>query len=132
MKLLIDGAEVPIGVSRRSPTRTEYWDRRVPGWRRPDGPAPARFEARTRNAETGRWSPRNDLRFILATKDDPALGEQAGAFATVDADTDIAFDYNGREVPPGDYTFRYRATGDQGTRTPWAYDRSVTVEPLLA
>ena len=27
---------------------------------------------------------------------------------------------------------RYRATGDRGTTTPWAYDRSVKVEPALA
>ena len=132
MRLLVEGEEVPIGVSRRNPSRIEYWDRRVPGWRRPDGPAPARLEVRTRGAGTRRWSPRNDLRFILATRTDPALDEQAGAFATVDRDTDIAFDYNGPEVPPGDYTFRYRAYGDQGTTTPWAYDRSVSVEPLLA
>lgn len=132
MRLLIDGEEVPVGVSRRDPSRTVVWDRRVPGWLRPNGPAPARVEVRTRDATDGGWSPRNDLRFILATKDDPALGEQAGAFATVDMDTDIAFDYNGPEVAPGDYTFRYRARGDQGTTTPWSYDRSVSVEPLLA
>ena len=132
MRLLIDGEEVPVGASRRSPTRTVAWDREVPGWQRPSGPAPARLEVRTRDAATGRWSPRNALRVILATKDDPALGEQAGSFATVDADTDIAFDYDGPEVTPGDYTFRYRATGDRGTTTPWAYDRSVQVKPALA
>jgi hypothetical protein len=35
-------------------------------------------------------------------------------------------------VTPGEYTFRYRAVGDGGTRTPWAYDHSVDVEPALA
>ena len=132
MRLLIEGEEVPIGVSRRRPSEVIAWDRQVPGWQRPDGPAPARLEVRTRDAATRRWSPRSVLRFMLATKGDPALDEQAGAFATVDEDTDIVFDYDGPEVAPGDYTFRYRALGDRGTKTAWAYDRSVRVEPLLA
>ena len=132
MRLLVEGEEIPVDISRRSPTGIERWDRPVPGWLRPRGPAPARLLVRARDAATGRWSAWNDLRFILATKDDPALDEQAGAFGTVDADTDIAFDYNGPEVEPGAYTVRYRAIGDGGTRTPWAYDRSVRVEPALA
>ena len=45
---------------------------------------------------------------------------------------DIAVEYAGPTVPPGDYTVRYRAHGDQGTITPWAYDRSIRVEPTLA
>lgn len=132
MQLLIDGEEVPIGVSRKRPSRTIAWERTIPGWQRPTGPAPARLAVRTRNVADGRWSPRNELRFTLVAKDDPALAEQGGSFGTVDADTDIALDYDGPEMPPGDYTFRYRATGDGGTTTPWAYDRSVTVEPALA
>ena len=132
MRLLVEGEEVPIGVSRPSPTRTVAWDRQVPGWLRPNGPAPARLEVRTRDAATQRWSPRTDLHFTLVAKDDPALGDQRGSFGTVDADTDIAVDYRGPEVPPGEYTFRYRASGDGGSRTPWAYDRSVKVEPALA
>ena len=132
MRLLLDGEEVPIGVSRRAPSGIVQWDRQVPGWLRPRGPAPARLVVKARDAADGRWSEDNELRFILATKDDPALDEQAGAFGTVDADTDIAFDYNGPAVAPGEYTFRYRAIGDRGTRTPWAYDRSVMVEPALA
>jgi hypothetical protein len=132
MRLLVEGQEVPIGVSRPNPSRTVQWDRQVPGWLRPRGPAPARLVVRVRDAADGRWSERNDLRFVLAPKDDPALDEQAGAFGTVDADTDIAFDYNGPEVEPGEYTFRYRAIGDSGRPTPWAYDRSVIVQPALA
>lgn len=132
MRLLVEGEEIPIGVSRKRPSGIVRWDRQVPGWIRPRGPASARLVVRARDVATGRWSERNDLRFILATKDDPALEEQAGAFGTVSDDTDIAFDHNGPEVEPGEYTFRYRALGEDGTRTPWAYDRSVVVEPVLA
>ena len=132
MRLFVEGQELPIGVSRRSPSGIVQWDRQVPGWLRPRGLAPARLAVRVRDAADGRWSERNDVRFVLAAKDDPALDEQAGAFGTVDADTDIVFDYNGPEVEPGEYTFRYRAIGDGGTLTPWAYDRSVGVAPALA
>ncbi len=133
MRLLLEGEEVPIGVSRRAPSGIVQWGRQARGWLRPRGPAPARLVVKVRNAADGHWSEENDLRFILATSDDPALDDRVGAFGTtVDADTDIAFDYNGPPVDPGEYTFRYRAIGDRGTQTPWAYDRSVIVEPALA
>ena len=132
MNLFIEGKETPIGASLKRPTRTVLWDQMVPGWVRPRGPAPARLVVRARDAAGGTWSGQSDLEFVLATRDDPALEGEGTPFGAIVADSAIAFEYNGPEVGPGQYTFRYRAKGDAGTQTPWAYDRSVTVELTLA
>ncbi len=132
MRLLIDGEDTAIGVSRQAPSRTIVWERLVPGWVRPRGPAPARLVVRTRDAADGTWSRPNDLRFVLATRTIRSSGSREDRFGAVAPDTAIAFDYNGPEVAPGEYTFRYRALGDIGAPTRWAYDRSVVVEPALA
>jgi hypothetical protein len=131
MNLLIDGEMTPIGVSRKNPNRTIVWDKKVPGWIRPRGPAAARLAVRTRRASDGQWSRPNGLHFVVATGKDAVPDDQDALFDAGPGTEAIAFDYNGPEVQPGEYTLRYRALGDAGTRTPWAYDRSVVVEPAL-
>ena len=132
MKLLIYGKETPIGVSRANPGRTLAWGTKVPGWIQPRGPAPARLSARTRRASDQVWSRRNALRFIVGPKDADVPEEQDALFGTTEHDGGIAHLYNGPDVDPGEYTVRYRARGDAGTETAWAYDNSIVVEPALA
>jgi hypothetical protein len=70
--------------------------------------------------------------FIVAAKDAPAIGEHDASFTGDAGGAAIAVDFTGPAVEPGEYTVRYRARGDAGTTTPWAYDRSIMVEPALA
>jgi len=132
MNLLIYGEETPIGVSRANPGRTLVWATKVPGWIQPRGPAPARLSARTRRAADQVWSRRNTLRFFVGPKDVDVPEEQDALFSTTAFGGAIAYDYNGPDMGPGEYTVRYRARGDDGTETAWAYDKSIVVEPALA
>ena len=131
MRLLVDGEPTRIGVSRPDPRRTIEGEP-VPGWARPRGPAPARIAVRVRRAADGDWSPWTELEFVVANKDSPAIGEHDASFDSDPDGADIAVEYAGRVAGSGDYTVRYRAYGDQGTTTPWAYDRSIRVEPTFA
>ena len=132
MKLLIYGEQTPIGVSRKNPRRTIIWDTKVPAWVRPRGPAPARVSVRTRRAADGKWSRQNTLRFVVSPRGVDAPEEQDALFGPVIPAGDIAYDYDGPDVEPGEYTVRYRAHGDAGTTTPWTHDQSIIVEPALA
>ncbi len=132
MRLLVDGEVRPIGVSRPDPGRTIVGRAPVPGWERPRGPAPAQLAVRTRRAADRVWSPWTELPFVVARKGAPTIGEHDAAFEPEPDRADIAVAYTGPAVEPGEYTVRYRARGDAGTTTPWAYDRSIVVEPALA
>ena len=132
MKLLINGKETPLGVSQKDPQRAMAWGATVPGWTQPRGPAPARLSVRTRRAADQDWSRQSTLRFVVAAKDAGVPEEQEALFETPAPMADIAYDYDGPDVKPGDYTIRYRGQGDAGTQTPWVYDQSIVVEPALA
>jgi hypothetical protein len=132
MKLLIHGKETPIGASRKRADRTVVWDARVPGWVRPRGPAAARLSVRARRAADERWSQQKPLRFVVAERKHGVPDEQDALFDAPPGTEAIAVDYNGPGVEPGEYTLRYRATGEAGSQTPWAYDESIMVEPSLA
>ena len=132
MKLLIHGRETPIAVSQKDPERTLAWDTKVPGWTQPRGPAPGRFSVRTRGAADQDWSRQSNLRFDVAARDAGVPEEQEALFDKSTPWADVARDYDGPDVEPGNYTVRYRARGDAGTETPWAYDQSIVVEPALA
>jgi hypothetical protein len=69
---------------------------------------------------------------VITAKDAPAIGEHDGSFGSHADGVDIAAEYAGPAVEPGGYTVRYRASGDAGSVTPWAYDSSIVVEPALA
>lgn len=131
MRLLVDGRVTPIDVSRRDPGRTIV-GRPIAGWERPRGPASAQVAVRTRQASDRKWSAWGRLEFVVAAKDAPAIGEHDPDFGSAADGADIATAYAGPAVPPGEYTVRYRASGDAGTVTPWAYDSSIIVEPTLA
>lgn len=132
MRLLVEGRPMAIGVSRSDPARTIAGKSPVPGWQRPRGPAPARLAVRTRRAADGHWSPWTEMGFILAAKDAPAIGEHDASFGSDAEGAAVALEYAGPSVEPGEYTVRYRAHGDAGTVTPWAYDHTIAVEPVLA
>lgn len=132
MRMLVDGRVRPIKASRAEPRRTFVSDEPVPGWVRPRGPAPAQVAVRVRRAEDRKWSPWTELEFTLVDKDSPAVGEHDASFGSAPEGADIAVEYAGPAVEPGDYTVRYRAHLADGATTPWAYDRSITVEPALA
>lgn len=131
MRLLVDGQVTPIDVSRRDPRQTIV-GRPIPGWERPRGPALAQVTVRTRRAADGTWSPWSRLEFVITAKDAPAIGEHDGSFGSHADGADIATEYAGPAVEPGEYTVRYRASGDAGSVTPWAYDSSIVVESALA
>jgi hypothetical protein len=132
MRLLVEGEVLPVEVSRRDPGHTIVDRRPIPGWERPRGPAPAQLAVRTRSAADQTWSPWSELELVVAAKDAPAIGEHDAAFGSGVDGAAIAVDYAGPAVAPGEYTVRYRARGDDGTTTPWGYDRTVVVEPALA
>ena len=131
MRLLLDGEVTPVDVSRRDPDRIQA-GRSIPGWERPRGPALAQLAVRTRRAADGEWSGWTELPFVVTRTGAPAIAEHDDAFGSDPEGAHIMTEYAGPTVEPGEYTLRYRARGDAGTTTPWAYDQSIVVEPALA
>lgn len=137
MRLLIRDEVTTIPISKRAPDRVETWSEGVPGWVQPRGLAPARLAVRVKRARDDRWSRRNAIRFIVARKRDAVPGDQDELFLDAAArgdgtDDAIAYRYDGADLDAGKFSVRYRARGDAGSVSDWAYDQSIEVVPDLA
>ena len=132
MRLLIRDEVTSIPVSKRAPEKTETWSEPVPGWVQPRGLAPARLTVRVKRARDDRWSKGSNIRFLVAREPDAVPGDQDELFADVVANDGIAHQYNGPDADAGKYSVRYRARGDAGSVSDWAYDQSIEVVPALA